>query len=169
VVSLACWEGSETGAALLSGSARYSVHTLTGSRSRFPALRWDCTGCGQRVTGRAPAGRPVHAEHGHAPGCARLAAGQAAEEGERRERLARLIVHSEEPAGSLQRHWLAERIEDDCPRCGWHGYFHHYLATIGGDWSAAVCGNCHAGLHPDIAVTVRYFSARSPLDGSPSR
>ena len=28
----------------------------------------------QQVTDRAPAGRPVHAGHGHAPGCARLAA-----------------------------------------------------------------------------------------------
>jgi len=146
---------------------RYSLHTLTASRSRFPALRWDCTGCGQQVTDRAPAGRPVHAGHGHPPGCARLAADQAAEEEERRTRLARLIVHPEDPAGSAQRHWLAERIADDCPRGGWHGYFHHYIATIGGDWSAAVCDNCHAGLHLDITVAVRYFPARSPLDGEP--
>lgn len=47
VVSLACWEGSETGAALLFGSAQYSLHTLTGSGSQFPALCWDCPGCGQ--------------------------------------------------------------------------------------------------------------------------
>ena len=99
VVSLACWEGSETGAALLFGSAQYCLHTLTGSRSRFPALCWDCTGCGQMVTDRAPAGRPVHAGHGHAPGCARLAADHAADDGERCSRLAGLIVHSEEPAG----------------------------------------------------------------------
>jgi hypothetical protein len=42
VVSLACWEGFETGAALLSGSAQYSLHTLTASRGRFLAPRWDC-------------------------------------------------------------------------------------------------------------------------------
>ena len=167
MVSLACWKGFETGAALLSGSAQYSLHTLTASRSRFPALCWDCPGCGQQVTDRAPAGRPVHAGHGHAPGCARLAADQAADDGQRREQLARLIVHSEDPAGPVQRHWLAERITDDCPRCGWHGYFHHYIATIGGDQSAAVCDNCYADLHPDITVTVRYFWARSPLDGEP--
>jgi hypothetical protein len=76
-------------------------------------------------------------------------------------------VHSEDPAGAVQRHWLAEPVTDDCPRCGWRGYFHHYLTTIGGDWSAAVCDNCYADLHPDITVTVRYFSARSPIDGEP--
>ena len=93
VVGLACWEGSETGSALLSGSAQHCPQTLTGNRSRYPALRWNCRGCGQQVTGRAPAARPVHAGHGHAPGCARLAAGQAAEDGERRTRLAGLIAH----------------------------------------------------------------------------
>ena len=67
----------------------------------------------------------------------------------------------------MQRHWLAERITDDCPRCGWHGYFHHYLATLDRDWSNAICDNCYADLHPAITVTVRYFSACSPLDGEP--
>ena len=62
----------------------------------------------------------------------------------------------------MQRHWLAGRITDDCPRCGWHGYFHHYIATVDGDWAAAVCDNCYADLHPAITVTVRFFSARSP-------
>ena len=28
-------------------------------------LTWACSGCGQQVTGRGPAGRPVHVEHGH--------------------------------------------------------------------------------------------------------
>lgn len=42
-----------------------------------------------------------------------------------------------------------------------------HIATVGGDWSAAVCGNYYADLHPDVTVTVRYFSARSPLDGEP--
>ena len=71
----------------------------------------------------------------------------------------RLILHSEPAVGPLQRHWLRERITDDCPRCGWRGYFHHYLATIDGDWAAAVCDNCYADLHPDITVTVKFFSA----------
>ena len=35
-------------------------------------------------------------------------------------------------------HASGQRTED-CPRCGWHGYFQHYIATIGGDWGAAVC------------------------------
>lgn len=59
----------------------------------------------------------------------------------------------------MQRHWLRERITDDCPRCGWHGYFHHYIATVDGDWSLAVCDNCYADLHPEITVTVRFYSA----------
>ena len=167
IISPACWEDSETGAALLFGSTQYSLHRLTASTSYFPPLNWDCPGCGQQVTDRAPAGRPIHVEHGHTPGCTRLAADQGAEENERQQRLARLIVHSEDPAGALQRHWLAERIEDDCPRCGWHGYFHHYLATIDGDASNAVCDNCYADMHPALTVTVRYFSACSPLDGEP--
>jgi len=60
----------------------------------------------------------------------------------------------------VQRHWLRERITGDCPRCGWRGYFHHYLATVDGDWAAAVCDNCYADLHPGITVTVKFFSAR---------
>jgi hypothetical protein len=78
VVKMACWEGDETGPALLFGSTQYSLHQLTGSRSYFPPLRWDCASCGRQVTDRAPAGRPVHVEHGHVPGCARLAADQGA-------------------------------------------------------------------------------------------
>ena len=62
----------------------------------------------------------------------------------------------------MQRHWLRERITDDCPRCGWHGYFHHYLATVDGDWAAAVCDDCYADLHPDITVTVKFYAARVP-------
>jgi len=71
-------------------------------------------------------------------------------------------VHSEDPVGPVQRHWLAEPIEDDCPRCGWRGYFHHYIATIGGGWSTAVCDNCHADLHPEITVMVRFYAAQVP-------
>jgi RNase P subunit RPR2 len=69
----------------------------------------------------------------------------------------------------MQRHWLRERITDDCPRCGWHGYFHHYIATVGGDWATAVCDDCYADLHPGVTVAVRYFSARSPLDRTACR
>jgi hypothetical protein len=140
---------------------------LTGSRRLFHPLRWPCPICGKEVTDRAPAGRPLHVEHGHAPGCARLAGDQRAEDRQRRGRLPELIVYSKDPVGALQRHWLAERITDDCPRCGWHGDFHHYITTIRGDWSAAICDDCYAGLHPDVTVTVRYFSARSPIDKEP--
>ena len=92
---------------------------------------------------------------------------QAADDQRRRDQLPGLILDSEPAAGSVQRHWLRERITDDCPRCGWHGYFHHYIATIGGDWAAAVCDDCYADLHPGITVTVRFFSARWPDDGRP--
>ena len=111
-------------------------------RGVFAPVSWPCPGCGQQVTDRAYTGRPVHIEHGHAPGCARLAGDQGAEDQARRDRVPSLIVASEDPAGLVQRHWLAERIEDDCPRCGWHGYFHHWITTIGADWPGAVCDDC---------------------------
>jgi hypothetical protein len=65
----------------------------------------------------------------------------------------------------VQRHWLREPVTDDCPRCGWHGYFHHYIATIDGDWAHAVCDDCYADLHPDIAITVKFCVPRSPPRG----
>jgi RNase P subunit RPR2 len=55
-----------------------------------------------------------------------------------------------------------ERITDDCPRCGWHGHFHHYITTIDQDWAAAVCDNCYADLHPGIMVPVTFYAARVP-------
>jgi hypothetical protein len=152
----------DTGAELLFSATQDAVRQLTSSARRHAPLTWACTGCGQQVTERAPAGRPVHVEHGHTPDCARLARDQAAEDQRRREQLPRLILHSEPAAGPLQRHWLRERITDDCPRCGWHGYFHHYLATVDGDWAAAVCDDCYADLHPDITVTVKFYAARLP-------
>lgn len=167
VAALPCWRGSDTGAALLFSAAQHAVHQLTGSRGPFAPLSWPCPGCRQQVTDRAFAGRPVHIEHGHAPGCPRLARDQAADDNERRGRVPGLIAYSEDPAGLVQRHWLAERIEDDCPRCGWHGYFHHHIATIDDDWAAGICDDCYADLHPAITVTARYFSACSPLDGEP--
>ncbi len=103
-----------------------------------------------------------------------LAADQAAEEEERRERLARLIVHSETPAGQVQRHWLAERIADDCPRCGWHGYFHHYIATVGTSQPSAGTGapRSAATTTPTCTRTSRSPSGTSrlarPSTGSPS-
>ncbi len=133
----------------------------------YPPLTWPCPGCGQQVTDLAPSGRPVHAELGHAAGCARLARDQDADDALRRDWLPRLILHSEDPIGRLQRHWLAGRITDDCPRCGWHGYFDHHLATIDGDWARAVCDDCYADLHPDITVTVKFFSARSDCSSEP--
>ena len=149
----------ETGADLLFSATQHAVEQLTGSQRRYPPLTWRCPHCGQEVTDRAASGRPAHIEHGHTSGCARLARDQAADEVRRREQVPGLILHSEPAVGPLQRHWLRERIEDDCPRCGWHGYFHHYLATVDGDWAAAVCDDCYADLHPDITVTVKFFSA----------
>ncbi len=156
------------GAGPLFWVTQHAVHELTGSEhGYYSPLTWPCPGCGRQVTDRAAYGRPVHVEHGHAAGCARLARDQAADDQRRRDRLPRLIVHSEVPAGPVQRHWLAERITDDCPRCGWHGYFHHYVATVDGDWAAAVCDNCYADLNPGITVTVTFFSARPAGGGEP--
>jgi hypothetical protein len=147
-------------------ATQYSVEKLTGSR-RYPPLTWPCPGCGRQVTDRAPTGRPVHVEHGHRADCARLAHDQAADAADRRIRLPRLVEYSEPARGLLQRHRLKERIVNDCPRCGWHGYFHEYIATIDGDWSAAVCDNCYADLHPGTTITVTFFSARSPREREP--
>jgi hypothetical protein len=156
-----------TGAELLFSATQYAIGQCTGSKNYYAPLIWACPECGCRVTDRAPGGRPAHVEHGHAPGCARLARDQGADDQRRRGRLPGLILDSEPPVGPVQRHWLRERITEDCPRCGWHGYFHHYIATIGGDWSAAVCDDCYADLHPGITVTVtvRFYSARWPGDG----
>jgi hypothetical protein len=93
--------------------------------------------------------------------------GDQAGDQQRGDRLSGRIVHAEKPAGAVQRHWLAEPITGDCPRCGWHRYFRRDLTTIGADWSAAVCGNCSVDLHPDLTVTAGCFSACSPADGQP--
>jgi hypothetical protein len=153
-------------AGLLFQATQRSLEKLTGSR-RYPPLTWPCPGCQQQLTDRAAAGRPAHIEHGHAPGCAQLAHDQAADAAARRARLPRLIESSDPAAGPLQRHRLTGRITDDCPRCGWHGYFDEHVATIGGDWSAVVCDDCYADLCPGITVTVAFFSARSPWDQEP--
>jgi hypothetical protein len=155
-----------TGAGLLFGATQYAVEKLTASR-RYPPLTWPCPACGQQVTDRAAVGRPVHIQHGHTPRCARLAGDQAANDAHRQARLPRLIASSEPAHGGLQRHRLATAIINDCPRCGWYGYFHDYLATVDGDWAMALCDNCYADLHPAITVTVRFFSARSPGSSEP--
>ena len=147
-----------TGAGLLFEATRHAVEKLTGSR-RFPPLVWSCPGCGQEVTDRAAVGRPFHIQHGRTPGCARLARDQAANAAHRGARLPRLIDSPEPAVEVLQRHRLPQAIIDDCPRRGWYGYFHDYLATLEDDWAMAVCDNCYADLHPAINVTVRFFSA----------
>jgi hypothetical protein len=155
-----------TGAGLLYGATQGAVDRVTGSR-RFPPLIWRCADCGRQVTDRAGAGRPIHVEHGHGAGCTRLARDQAADAAARRAQLPALIAVSEPAIGSVRRHRLARPLIDDCPRCGWSGYFHEYLATVDGDWGNAVCDNCYADLHPAITVSVRFFSARGGGDSKP--
>jgi hypothetical protein len=113
----------QTGAELLFSATQYAIGKVTGSRNYYSPPTWMCPHRGCQVTDRAASGRPVHVEHGHAPRCARLAQDQAADDQRRRDRLPGLILDSEPAAGPVRRHWLRERITDDCPRCGWHGYF----------------------------------------------
>jgi hypothetical protein len=153
---------------LFSATQRAARKLIGRDAGCYPPLTWPCPGCGQQVTDLSPGGRPVHCELGHAAGCARLARDQAADDALRRDWLPRLILHSEDPVGPVQRHWLAGPIIDDCPRCGWHGYFHHNLATVDGDWTRAVCDDCFADLDPAITVTVTFFSARSYGTGGSS-
>ncbi len=168
IISPALRDGCDTGPQLLFRAAQNATRKLTASSSCFPPLTWPCPGCGQQVTDRAATGRPVHVELGHAPGCARLARDEAADAQARRDRLDRLILHSESALGPVQRHWLTKPIYDDCPRCGWHGYFHHYITTIDGDRAAAVCDDCYADLHPDITVTVQFYAVCLPERPEPS-
>jgi hypothetical protein len=145
------------GAGLLLRATRYARRKLTGA---LP-LTWDCLGCGRQVSDRVASGRPVHIEHGHAQGCARLARDQTADDTDRGERLPLLVERSSPARGPLQRHRLSDPVIDDCPRCGWHGYFHEYV-TVDGDWTAAICHDCAADLSPDVAVTVTFYAARAP-------
>jgi hypothetical protein len=152
----------------LFGTTQRAARTLSGrDAGSYPPLTWPCSGCGQQITDLAACGRPVHAELGHAAGCARLACDQAADEALRRDWLPRLVLHSEDAIGPVQRHWLAGPIIDDCPRCGWHGYFHRHLVTVDGDWTRTVCEDCWADLNPGIAVTVKFFSASLPRGSGP--
>jgi hypothetical protein len=152
----------ESRAELLYSATQYVIRQLSGTAHYQPPLTWTCQQCGQQVTDRAPAGRPVNVEHGHGHGCARLARDQAAEDQQRREHVPGLILDSEPAAGLVQRHWLREPITDDCPRCGRHGYFHYYIGTIDGDWANAVCDDCYVNPHADITVTVRFYAAPVP-------
>jgi hypothetical protein len=161
IVSLPGGRIPHTGAGLLYRATQNAVERLIGSR-RYPPLTWKCADCRQPVTDRAGTGRPIHIEHGHGHGCRRLRRDQAADAAGRSGRLPVLVAFSEPAVGPVQRHRLTQPIIDDCPRCGWSGYFHEYLVTIDSDWSNAVCDNCYADLQPDIAVSVNFLSARSP-------
>lgn len=146
-----------TGAGLLFRATQYALQKVTGGR-RYPPLTWNCLDCGQRVTDRTATGRPAHTEHGHGDHCARLARDQAADAARRREQLPLLATHTGIAAG-LAHYRFSEPIIDDCPRCGWHGYFAG-CALADGDWSTALCDNCAADLDPGVTVTVTFFSAR---------
>lgn len=118
---------------------------------------WRCPDCRHPVTDLGPLGRPAHLELGHATACTRLARDQAADDQQRRSRIHALITGSEPPRGPLQRHRLGRRFVDDCPRCGWRGYFDVFAATLDGDWARLLCDNCYADLSPDVTVGVTYF------------
>lgn len=99
-------------------AATYAIERATRSHRRSPPLTWHCSACGRQVTDRSGSGRPVHVEHGHAPGCARLARDQAADDARRRATLPALSNRSDPPCGRLQRHHLAEPVTEDCPGAG---------------------------------------------------
>jgi hypothetical protein len=85
------------GAGPLFRVTQHAVQKLIGGEGGYYLpLTWPCPGCGRQVTDRAAYGRPVHVEHGHAPGCARLARDQAADDARRRDRLPGQILHSED-------------------------------------------------------------------------
>lgn len=111
-----------TGAGLLYRATQGAVERVTGS-GRYPPPTGPCGSCSRQVTDRADTGRPIHIEHGHAAGCARLDHDQAADTAARRTRLPAVIAASEPAAGGVQWHQLTGPVIDDCPRYGWHGYF----------------------------------------------
>jgi hypothetical protein len=147
-------------------AASYAIEQVIGARRRYPPVSWHCRSCGRQVTDRSGTGRPVHVEHGHATGCARLARDQAADDTRRRATLPMLAKGCDPPFGRLQRHHLAEPAIEDCPRCGWRGYFHEHMTTIDGDWAMAVCDNCYDDLRPGTTGTTGYYSA-SDADENP--
>jgi hypothetical protein len=132
------------------------VYDASQATRRGP-LSWRCPVCRHSVTDLGPLGRPAHIELGHAAACARLARDQAADDEERRARISALITSSEPARGPLQRHHLGQRFADDCPRCGWRGFFGTHAATLNSDLTCLLCDNCYADLSPDITVSVTYF------------
>jgi hypothetical protein len=46
VLTLPCWNGSDTGADLLFSAAQHAVQQVTGSRGVFAPMSWPCPGCG---------------------------------------------------------------------------------------------------------------------------
>jgi hypothetical protein len=88
----------------LFSATQHAIRNLGGRETGCRAApAWPCPGCGQQVTDLAASRQPVYAELGHAAGCPRLARDQAADDALRREWLPRLIPHSEDPAGPVQR------------------------------------------------------------------
>jgi hypothetical protein len=68
------WISPAVGPGPLFSAAQRAARTLSGRDAGcYPPLTCPCPGCGQQVTDLAKTGRPVHAELGHAAGCARLA------------------------------------------------------------------------------------------------
>lgn len=102
IVSLPSGRAPHNGAWVLYRATQHAMQHI-GSR-QWPRLTWHCTECGQQVTDRAGAGRPIHIEHGHAGQCPRLRRDQAAHLARRSEWMPTLITSSEPAIGSLQRH-----------------------------------------------------------------
>lgn len=145
-----------------------AVASAEGGEQADSHLRWPCMKCHQDVTDTAPFGRPMHTSLGHDRGCSRLARDQAADDEDRRSRIPAFVTESERRHGTLRRHRLAGRFIDECPRCGWHGFFDTWAATLDEDWTRLLCDNCYADLAPDIAVTVTFYSCNTyPYDPGP--
>lgn len=137
---------------------QHAAGIVRGEAHRITPLAWPCPDCQHQVTDVAPVGRPIHVEIGHHHGCERLARDQADDDEDRRARIPALVTSSQPASGRLQRHRLAQRFIDWCPRCGWHGYFDDWVATIDGDWARLICDNCWADLNPRVTVTVTYYT-----------
>jgi hypothetical protein len=145
-----------------------AVASAEGSEQKLAPLSWSCMECQQEITDTAPLGRPMHANLGHDPGCSRLARDQAVDDEERRAWLPTVVTESAPCHGPLRRHRLTGRFIDDCPRCGWHGYFDTWAATIDENWARLLCDNCYADLSPDIEVRATFYSCSTyPYDPGP--
>ena len=58
VLTLPCWNGSDTGADLLFSAAQHAVHQVTGSRGVFAPMSWPCPGS-RSPTAPTPAARSI--------------------------------------------------------------------------------------------------------------